>query len=64
MIWRPSSMKSIGGGVCKFLLETGQQVLLTGVEEKPLLAACKNQYGRLFHVKHGEVEAQGALNDR
>ena len=44
--------------VCKFLVETGQQVLLTGVEEKPLLAACKNQYGRLFHVKHGEVEVQ------
>jgi DNA replication and repair protein RecF len=44
--------------VCKFLLETGQQVLLTGVEEKPLLAACENQYGRLFHVKHGEVEVQ------
>ncbi|MDE0989701.1 MAG: DNA replication/repair protein RecF [Pseudomonadales bacterium] len=44
--------------VCKFLVETGQQVLLTGVEEKPLLAACKNQYGRLFHVKHGELEVQ------
>ena len=44
--------------VCKFLVETGQQVLLTGVEKRPLLAACKNQYGRLFHVKHGEVEVQ------
>ena len=44
--------------VCKFLVETGQQVLLTGVEEKSLLVACKNQYGRLFHVKHGEVEVQ------
>ncbi len=44
--------------VCNFLVETGQQVLITGVEEKPLLAACKNQYGRLFHVKHGEVEVQ------
>jgi len=44
--------------VCKFLLETGQQVLLTGVDEKTLLAACDNQYGRLFHVKHGQVEVQ------
>jgi len=44
--------------VCEFLVETGQQVLLTGVEEKPLLAACNNQYGRLFHVKHGEVQVQ------
>jgi DNA replication and repair protein RecF len=44
--------------VCKFLLETGQQVLLTGVDEKTLLAACGNQYGRLFHVKHGQVEVQ------
>jgi DNA replication and repair protein RecF len=44
--------------VCEFLVHTGQQVLLTGVEEKPLLTACKNQYGRLFHVKHGEVEVQ------
>lgn len=44
--------------VCDFLVETGQQVLLTGVEEKPLLAACNNQYGRLFHVKHGEVQVQ------
>ena len=42
--------------VCKFLVETGQQVLLTGVEEKPLLAACENQYGRLFHVKHGAIK--------
>ena len=44
--------------VCNFLLETGQQVLLTGVEEKALLSACNNKYGRLFHVKHGQVEAQ------
>ena len=44
--------------VCKFLLGTGQQVLLTGVEEKPLLSACNNQYGRLFHVKHGQVEVR------
>ena len=44
--------------VCQFLLETGQQVLLTGVERKPLLAACNNQYGRLFHVKQGHVEVQ------
>jgi DNA replication and repair protein RecF len=44
--------------VCDFLLETGQQVLLTGVEVKPLLAACNNQHGRLFHVKHGELEVQ------
>jgi DNA replication and repair protein RecF len=44
--------------VCDFLLETGQQVLLTGVDEKSLLNACSNQYGRLFHVKHGQVEVQ------
>ena len=44
--------------VCKFLLGTGQQVLLTGLEEKSLLSACSNQYGRLFHVKHGQVEVQ------
>ena len=44
--------------VCKFLLETGQQVLLTGVEEKSLLSACDNRYGRLFHVKHGQVEVR------
>ena len=44
--------------VCDFLLETGQQVLLTGVEAKPLLAACDNQHGRLFHVKHGELEVR------
>ena len=44
--------------VCNLLLETGQQVLLTGVEKKPLLSACNNQYGRLFHVKHGQVEVQ------
>jgi len=44
--------------VCDFLLETGQQVLVTGVEVKPLLAACNNQHGRLFHVKHGELEVQ------
>jgi DNA replication and repair protein RecF len=44
--------------VCEFLLQTGQQVLLTGVEEKPLLSACNNQYGRLFHVKHGQVDVQ------
>ena len=44
--------------VCDFLLEAGQQVLLTGVDEKVLRAACNNQYGRLFHVKHGEVEVQ------
>ena len=44
--------------VCQFLVETGQQVLLTGVERRPLLAACENKYGRLFHVKHGEVEVQ------
>ena len=44
--------------VCDFLLETGQQALLTGVEGKPLLSACSNQYGRVFHVKHGQVEVQ------
>ena len=44
--------------VCKFLLETGQQVLLTGVDEKSLLSACNNRYGRLFHVKHGQVEVR------
>ena len=44
--------------VCQFLLGTGQQVLLTGVEVKPLLSACDNQYGRLFHVKQGRVEVQ------
>jgi DNA replication and repair protein RecF len=44
--------------VCNFLLETGQQVLLTGVEKKQLLSACNNQYSRLFHVKHGQVEVQ------
>jgi DNA replication and repair protein RecF len=44
--------------VCNFLLETGQQVLLTGVDESSLLSACNNQFGRLFHVKHGQVEAQ------
>ena len=44
--------------VCNFLLKTGQQVLLTGIEKSPLLAACSNQYGRLFHVKHGQVEVQ------
>ena len=44
--------------VCKFLVETGQQVLLTGVDDKSLLSACNNQYGRLFHVKHGQVEVQ------
>ena len=44
--------------VCQFLVETGQQVLLTGVEQRSLLTACENKYGRLFHVKHGEVEVQ------
>jgi DNA replication and repair protein RecF len=44
--------------VCRFLVDTGQQVLLTGVEQRSLLAACENKYGRLFHVKHGEVEVQ------
>lgn len=44
--------------VCQFLIETGQQVLLTGVEQRSLLTACENKYGRLFHVKHGEVEVQ------
>jgi DNA replication and repair protein RecF len=44
--------------VCQFLLGTGQQVLLTGVEVEPLLSACDNQYGRLFHVKQGRVEVQ------
>ena len=44
--------------VCRFLLETGEQVLLTGVELKPLLAACNNQYGRLFHVKQGRLEVR------
>jgi DNA replication and repair protein RecF len=44
--------------VCQFLVATGQQVLLTGVEQRSLLAACENKYGRLFHVKHGEVEVQ------
>ena len=44
--------------VCQFLVETGQQVLITGVEQRSLLAACKDKYGRLFHVKHGEIELQ------
>jgi DNA replication and repair protein RecF len=44
--------------VCQFLVETGQQVLITGVEQRSLLAACEDKYGRLFHVKHGEIELQ------
>ncbi len=44
--------------VCQFLVKTGQQVLLTGVEQRSLLAACENKYGRLFHVKHGEIDVQ------
>jgi DNA replication and repair protein RecF len=44
--------------VCDFLLDTGQQVLLTGVDQEPLLEACGNKYSRLFHVKHGQVIVQ------
>lgn len=44
--------------VCRYLAETGQQIVLTGVEKQDLLVACNGNYQRLFHVKHGEVVVQ------
>ncbi len=44
--------------VCQFLLATGQQILLTGVELDPLKDACGNQFEGMFHVKHGQVNQE------
>lgn len=44
--------------VCHFLLKTGQQILLTGVESETLVAACGGQYEGMFHVKHGHVNQE------
>ena len=41
--------------VCQFLRDTGQQILLTGVEKQPLLAACKGGVESMFHVKQGKT---------
>lgn len=44
--------------VCHFLQNTGQQILLTGVEPEALVAACGGQYEGMFHVKHGHVNQE------
>ena len=44
--------------VCQCLLNTGQQILLTGVEPGPLIAACGGGYGSMFHVKQGNIQVQ------
>jgi len=44
--------------VCHFLQNTGQQILLTGVESESLVAACGGQYEGMFHVKHGHVNRE------
>ena len=41
--------------VCEMLQETGQQILLTGIEHEVLLDTCEGNYARRFHVEHGEV---------
>ena len=42
--------------VCEFLLGTGQQILLTGVESEPLVEACSSRpVEGMFHVKHGQI---------
>lgn len=42
--------------VCDLLSDSGQQVILTGVERESLLSACSNKYGAMFHVEHGAIE--------
>lgn len=42
--------------VCRFLAETGQQALVTGVDPDLLLTACESNYSQMFHVKHGQVD--------
>ena len=44
--------------VCQFLLNTGQQVLLTGIEAGPLMDACGGGHERMFHVKQGDIQVQ------
>ena len=41
--------------VCEYLLDTGEQVLLTGMEREVLEVACGGQFKAMFHVKHGQV---------
>ncbi len=41
--------------VCQFLADTGQQVLLTGVDGELLLEALEGKCDRMFHVKHGQI---------
>lgn len=41
--------------VCRYLLDSGEQVLLTGMERDVLDAACEGRFGATFHVEHGKV---------
>lgn len=42
--------------VCRLLTNSGQQVILTGVEREGLISACDNDFGAMFHVKQGAIE--------
>jgi len=44
--------------VGRFLADTGNQVLLTGVERGRLEASCDGRHKGMFHVKQGQVEVQ------
>ncbi|MDA0977286.1 MAG: DNA replication/repair protein RecF [Proteobacteria bacterium] len=41
--------------VCRYLINTDAQVLMTGVDREVLEKACEGSYDRMFHVKHGTV---------
>lgn len=43
------------GQVCRYLLASGEQVLLTGMEKDVLDMACEGRFGARFHVEHGAV---------
>ena len=42
--------------VCRYLADTKSQLLLTGVDQEALMAACEGNCERLFYVKHGAVQ--------
>lgn len=42
--------------VCRFLRQSGHQVLMTGVEPEVLKTASENSFDRMFHVKQGEIQ--------
>ncbi len=44
--------------VCRYLMETNAQMILTGVDREALMAACDGVFDAMFHVKHGDLEVQ------